>query len=158
MKDEERASTLQMFLDMCCRAFPEEVTNETRLLCRKYQSQVVEPLQRLTENIFLSSLIILNERVGWFLYQDGNYNDGKEFLLRTFETSSKVFQKKDLRVLETQSKLLDLCIEEGRYQEAAKLVRDVKDKEKGTIGPFLSAPMTLLLYTTARVGRRSQSN
>ena len=47
MSQDELRSTLKTVIDLCIEAFPETITKETRPICRKYQSQVVEPLLRI---------------------------------------------------------------------------------------------------------------
>ena len=124
MTDEEKTLSLQKFVKLCRQAFPREVTNDTRPICRKYQSQVVEPLLRLTGKELFPELAFIIERVGWFLSEDGKYRDGESFLLRALEISSKIFPKNDRRLLGTKAKLVALFIEEGRYREAATLAEE----------------------------------
>jgi len=39
MSDEEKKSTLKTVIDLCDRAFPTEINDDSRPICRKYQSQ-----------------------------------------------------------------------------------------------------------------------
>jgi hypothetical protein len=71
MTNEERNSAVDGFIGLCADAFPVEVTNESRPICRKYQSQVVEPLLRLG---VLKSVDLCDAKgnVGRFLLDDAS--------------------------------------------------------------------------------------
>jgi hypothetical protein len=83
MSDTELMSTLNAVIDLCDQSFPEEVMDETRSLCRRYQIQVVEPLLRMTTIRRARKSAVIKIRVGDFLSYDGKYNDSETFAAST---------------------------------------------------------------------------
>jgi tetratricopeptide (TPR) repeat protein len=62
---------------ICDIAFPQKVTNETRLLCRRYQSQTVAPLLRIGKLPSKKNAGVC-KRIGGFLTDEGKYKEGEQ--------------------------------------------------------------------------------
>jgi tetratricopeptide (TPR) repeat protein len=124
MTNEEKISAVNGFIKLCGKAFPTEVTNESRPLCRKYQSQVVEPLLRLGV-LKSADLSVVKGQVGDFLLRDGKYGDGEKFLLEAHEIASTIFKKTDYASLQLKMRLAIAFFQFGRDTEAAEMLEDV---------------------------------
>jgi hypothetical protein len=129
MTTEERSSAVTGFIRLCAKAFPTEVTDESRPLCRKYESQVVEPLLRLGV-LKSADLSVVKGQVGDFLLRDGKYGDGQKFLLEAHEIASSIFKKTDNTSLWIKTRLAIAFFLVGRYTEAAEMFEDVLKLKK----------------------------
>lgn len=66
-------------------AFPTEINNETREICRRYQGQIVVPLLQQIDLISESTVLVAS-RVGEFLRLDGLFKDSASLLEKAVET------------------------------------------------------------------------
>ena len=84
ISDKELRFTFTNIIDLFTQAFLKFTTNETRSLCRIYQKQIIEPLQRM-KTIYILKSAFIRRRVGEFLREDGKYNNSEKLLLQVVE-------------------------------------------------------------------------
>ena len=121
-------STTSLFL----LAFP-KFDNDKRQICRRYQAQVDEPLQRLwqfsTEGTAKISL-----RLGYFLDADGKASAGERFERLTVDFYTNIFGTDDSRTLTAMNNLAGTYRSLGQLKEAAELHEKVLDASQRTLG------------------------
>jgi tetratricopeptide (TPR) repeat protein len=159
MSDKELTSTLDSVIDLCYQSFPEEVTNETRPLCRKYQVQVVEPLLRMKTICSLKSAEI-KSRVGDFLGDDGKYNDSEKLFLQVLKIYTHISGIEHSDTLGAMHHLALTYWQQGRNAEAVKLNEEVLEKKKRILGeehPDTLATMGSLALTYWRQGHNAEA-
>lgn len=109
---------------MCNIAFPAEVTNETRPLCRRYQDQVIVPLLYATTLRASERTARVTERVGIFLREDGKFGDSEKLLSRAVKIFSEVSGDDDESTLRSHAQLAwTLYVELGRPEQAAEILQ-----------------------------------
>lgn len=132
MSNEESSLVMETMINLCLAAFPGTITSETLSVCRKYQSQIVEPLLRL-QRIRTTNAFVLKKRVALFLRNDGKFNDSERLLLQVLELCREVWGCN----LKTLSVMYDLSWTYGeldRLPEAEDLAAVVVRKRKSLLG------------------------
>ena len=155
MPDAERKSIATTIINLCSQVFPNEVTNETRPLCRTYQSQVVDPLLRIN-SIRTEVAVEIKMRVWNFLFDDGKYNDSEKLLSQATEICVDIFGKDHSFTLARINDLATTYFHQGHLMEAAKLLEELIEKQKQISGeddPETLNYMNNLAWTYAQQGR-----
>ena len=133
MSDTELTAILNTVIDLCNQSLPLECTNETRHLCRIYQSQVVGPLLHI-KALHTQKFADVMERVGKFLMIDGKYKDSERLLLRVVEMRIEISGTDHPSLLISMTNLAGTYRAQGRMAEAAMLVAKVLEKAKRILG------------------------
>ena len=133
MSKDELRSTLETVIDLCIEAFPNTITKETRPICRKYQSQVVEPLLRI-KAIQTQQSADIKARIGYFLHNDGKYTDSARLLLQALEIRIVISGDDHPDTLTTMNNLASTYWAQGKTAEAAVLQEEVLEKRKRILG------------------------
>jgi tetratricopeptide (TPR) repeat protein len=137
VQDEMSKADLTRFrstiIDMCDHSFPQEWTNETRLLCRVLISQIMRPL--LDHQVICSakSARVMNY-VGCFLRDDGKYNDSEKLLCKARKIMADILGHDHPDTLTTMNNLASTYRTQGKYDEAAKLQEQVLYKVQHILG------------------------
>ena len=155
MPDAERKSIATTIINLCNQVFPNEVTNETRPLCRTYQSQVVDPLLRIN-SIRTEEAAEIKVRVWKFLLDDGKYNDSEKLLSQAAEICVDIFGKDHIVTLTRIMDLASTYFHQGHLMEAAKLLEELIEKQKQISGeddPETLKYMNNLALTYTQQGR-----
>jgi tetratricopeptide (TPR) repeat protein len=141
MAEDERASTLTTVVNLCDEAFPDSVEFEKeRSLCRLYEGQLVEPLLRIM--VCTDKTAAIKARVGFFLWQDGKYNDSEKLLLQATEMYRSVLGTEHLETLKAMYSLALTYQAQGRNVDAVRIQEEVLEKEKKILGE--EYPYTLM--------------
>ena len=155
MPDAERKSIATTIINLCSQVFPNEVTNETRPLCRTYQSQMVDPLLRIN-SIRTEEAAEIKVRVWKFLLDDGKYNDSEKLLSQATEICVDIFGKDHIVTLTRIDDLATTYLYQGHLMEAAKLLEELIEKRKQISGeqhPDTLMSINNLAWTYAQQGR-----
>ena len=148
ISQDELTSTLDTVINLCNEAFPSTVTNETRPICRKYQSQVVEPLFRI-DGIHTQQSADIKERIGFFLQIDGKYTDSSRLLLQALEIQRVISGADHPSTLVAMNNLAVAYRAQGKTAEAAALHEEVLEKRKRILGD--DHPSTLMTMSNLAV-------
>jgi tetratricopeptide (TPR) repeat protein len=163
LRDElSHAELIALFdtiIDLCDRAFPTIVINETRQICWKYQNQVLGPLLQIkilpTEK-FANS----NERIGNFLRDDGKINDSERLLKQAVDAWMMISGMNHFRTLTALDTLALTYQAQGRNVDAAKIQEEVLEKRRMILGeghPDTLATMHNLTSTYYAQGRNANA-
>ena len=120
-------------LGLCDSAFPSELSNDTRPLCRRYQAQVTGPLLAI-HNVQLVSSVKVLLRVGQFLRDDGKYEDSKSLLQNYVNICKNEVGDEDLETVKGMASLASTYRELGEAKQAATLQAKVLDVRTRTLG------------------------
>jgi tetratricopeptide (TPR) repeat protein len=159
MSAEESLSTFTNVIDLFTQAFPKLITNKTRLLCRTYQGQMVEPLLRM-KTMRTSESALIRRRVGEFLYDDGKYDDSEKLLLQAVETYASVLGTEKSETLSAMHALALTYQAQGRNAEAAAIQEQVLEKGRRILGeehPDTLSAMHALALTYQAQGRNADA-
>ena len=157
--EAELAAFLTTIINLCDRSFPIECTNETRQLCRIYQSQVSGPLM-LTSSIQTPISASVIERFGEFLRIDGKYDESEKYLLQAVDIQIAISGINDPSTLTSMSNLALTYSDQGRTAEAAELQEQVLEKRKRILGadhPSTLTSMSNLALTYSDQGRTAEA-
>jgi tetratricopeptide (TPR) repeat protein len=133
MSQEEEQRYMNMAVAIFSAAFPEDITSDTRLRCRLFQGQIVDPL---LEKISLLSeeVASIAERVAHFLRNDGIYRDSIRLQQMTVNVCEMLFSKKEVRTLGAMNDLANVYYDNGNLKEAEKLHKEVLAAHKEILG------------------------
>jgi tetratricopeptide (TPR) repeat protein len=139
VKDEMTESEFSLFaaavISLCDRAFPSHITNkESRMICRRFQAQVVIPLSSIPATKSNVQLEVL-ERIAWFLHDDGKYVQSRELRASTVEMCVLIKGREHPDTLLARGNLALTYRREGRLKEAARLQVEVMDVMDRLFGP-----------------------
>ena len=157
--NKELGSTVSNIIDLFSQAFPKFTTNENRLLCRRYEGQIVEPLLHI-KTVHTSKSASIRVRVGTFLYEDGKYNDSEKLLLQAVEIYKSISRTEDLETLTAIHALALTYQAQGRNVDAARIQEDVLKKRSRILGeehPHTLAAMYTLAWTYSTQGRNADA-
>ena len=87
---EERKTMLTSVINFCNHAFPEPNDAENRERCRRFQTQVVEPLLTIL-NVHTPASVKIKRRVGNFLREDGKLRESQKMLQQALHSSRSFF-------------------------------------------------------------------
>ena len=113
-------------VEMCDVVFPRKFTNETRVSCQRYESQVVRPLLQVAKLRQKRTAEVIQRVANW-MCDDGKYDDSQQLCLKAVEIHSQLLGKEVLESLNAHSDLAAAYWRQGRWAEAAEL------EEKGLI-------------------------
>ena len=116
-------------IDLCDRAFPLTVTNETRRICRIYQAQILGPLLQI-KMLSIKKFAIISERVGSFLRDDGKFNDSERILQLTVNTWMMISGIDHFSTLSALGSLALTYQAQGKNADAAKIQEEVLEKSR----------------------------
>ena len=133
MSQDELRSACKTVIDLCIEAFPHTNTKETRPICRKYQTQVVEPLLRINA-IKTQESANIKARIGNFLRNDGKFMDSSRLLLQAFEIQTIISGADHPDTLTSMSNLALTYRAQGRTAEAAALQEEVLREDEADPG------------------------
>jgi tetratricopeptide (TPR) repeat protein len=126
LSEERLRACMSSVVGVCAAAFPTEVTNETRPLCRQYQDQVIGPLLHCVKLRTVETARVMR-RVGYLLMEDGQYADSVRLLSHAVEIFSEVMGIDNLRTLNEAGVLTWISHQLGLWNEVDKLQEgDVK--------------------------------
>ena len=158
--DEEQYSIMtQAAIDLCDRAFPEHWENEMRLLCRRYQEQVIVALSEVA-GTKSSDLLRVLIRVAAFLHDDGKYTQAAELRLQVVELSTTLNGPENPDTLKAMGQLAETYRMHRRWGEALALHEKVAVAAKKVWGEESLDTWSVLgdLAATYRsVGRRLEA-
>ena len=133
MSDSDSTTFRTTVINLCDRLFPQEWTNENRELCRRYVGQVMRPL--------LDSKVIRTKksanvlyRVGWFLRDDGKFNDSERLSLQAVKINTEILGNEHHGTLATMHNLASTYWAQGRNAEAATINEEVLEKRRRILG------------------------
>lgn len=133
ISEDDSRSTVANVLNIFNHAFPNSITNETHILCRKYQGQIVEPLLRMNA-IRNSKAALVGRVVGEFLLEDAKYIDSEKLLLQAVEIYKSMFGTENPETLLAMHKLGLVYHHQERLVEAAKIQAEVLEKRQRLLG------------------------
>jgi tetratricopeptide (TPR) repeat protein len=114
-------SCMTTVVEMFDTAFPKDYTNESRPVCRRYNSQVVLPLINIaTHRTSRTAEVTL--RIGEFLTSDGKYEDSAKLCTIAVEIFTEINGNKDRQALDATVSLGECLWRHGRLKEAAELL------------------------------------
>src|SRR5579862_1014927 len=154
LSGEGKRAFMEMAVSLIRCAFP-KFDEGTRLICRKYQAQVVEPLLNLSE-LGSEGVADISVRVGTFMYNDGKYSGAEQFESKAVEIYTGIFGAADQRTLRSMNNLAEIYGSLGRVKDAVDLHEKVLEVWRRTLGEkhkdTLSS-MNNLAETYASLGR-----
>jgi tetratricopeptide (TPR) repeat protein len=172
VKDEmpgaELTHALSSFIDVCCESFPiveNELregcfyTAEVRGLCRRYQSQMLEPLLR-SESVRTEKCANIKERLANFLTQENNHNDAKRLRLQVIQDRIELLGIDHRDAITALHKLAWTYMMQGRIVEAINLQEEALERRTRTCGEEeleMLVTKHLLAYLYVQQGRLSES-
>jgi tetratricopeptide (TPR) repeat protein len=138
IKDEMSENDFGFFttavISLCDRAFPLHITsNDARMICRRYQAQVVIPLSGIPATNSTVQLEVL-ERIAWFLHDDGKYAQSRELRSRTVDMCVLLRGQGHRDTLLARGSLALTFRREGRLKEAATLQVEVMEAMERLLG------------------------
>lgn len=158
--DEEQYSAMgQAAIDLCDRAFPEHWEGEMRLLCRRYQEQVVVTLSEV-KGTKSSDLLRVLIRVAAFLHDDGKYTQAVELRQQIIDLSTMLNGLEHPDTLRAMGQLAETYRSHRRWGDALVLhekVAEIAKKIWGEESLSTWAAMGDLAATYRSVGRRSEA-
>jgi tetratricopeptide (TPR) repeat protein len=138
IKDEMTESEFSLFtaavISLCDSAFPSHITSiESRMVCRRYEGQVIIPLSSIPATNSDVQLEVLG-RMAWFLHDDGKYMQSRE--LRSHAVDMFVLLKgpEHQDTLRERGSLALTYRREGRLHEAAALQIEVMEILERVLG------------------------
>ena len=147
IRDDMSAELFSSFttavLGVCHESFP-IVPNEIRAinrvykagereLCRRYQSQMVEPLLQ-TETVRTEKCADIKERLANFLTGEGNHSDAERLRLQVIRVRTELLSIDHRDTVTGMHKLAWTYMMQGRIAEAVKLQEEVVERRKRTSG------------------------
>lgn len=138
MTATELTSYLDSVIDICDEAFPQEskpkeAGSSRRHLCRKYQSQVVEPLLRIAD-IKSSKATLLKGRVANFLLDEGKYMASKDLFAQAAEIGKDIWTAAGSETLRLNQGLATAYLRYGDITRAISLYERVIDVYEQNFG------------------------
>lgn len=138
IKDEMTETDFSYFtnavISLCDRAFPLHIRDtESRMVCRRYQAQVIIPLSAIPETKSNAQLEVL-ERIAWFLHDDGKYAQSRELRLKTLDMCALSKGREHPDTLLARGNLALTYRREGRLEEAMAVQIEVMEAMERCLG------------------------
>ena len=119
--------------------FPEfDVTdNHSKVLCRRYQDQVLVPLLKcgeMTSESILLSILPLLYRIWDFLRSEGNFTIAEELMLKSVHIKAGLFGERHPDTLRSMNNLALTYSHLGRHNDALDLNQTVLNARKDVLG------------------------
>ena len=159
MSDTDSTTFKAMTIDVCDQSFPQEWTNITRAICRRYVGQLIGPLMDPETSETEKSARVMR-RVGWFLRDDGKMIDSERLLTRSFNIYRRILGEEHPDTLRSMNYLALTFLDQGRTEEAAALQEEVVEKRKLILGaehPDTLTSMNNLALTYRDQGRTADA-
>ena len=133
MEDDIFSSVAGWVIDLCDHAFPLRWDNELRLLCRKFQEQVVVTLSDIkTANS--EALVRVLTRVGTFLHEDGKYEQADELRLKVVDILTMLCGSEHPNTLRAVAQLAETYRCRGRLDKAIELQEKILEMSIKVLG------------------------
>ena len=142
-------------IEICDRAFPKVWSTETRVTCRRYFDQVVEPLVTMV-SIGTTNRADTMGRVGYSLRQSGRLADSKRLLAPLPAIYAASCGENHPDTLRSMVELALTYKAQGRIKDAGELEEQVLRKRKEILGedhPDTVTSMANLVSTYQALGR-----
>lgn len=155
LSPDDLASYMVTVVFLCSFAFPEEITNDTRPVCRRYERQVVKPLLQVYAPVDATASIL--QRVGDFLRESGKYSDSERCLLAAVKIFSEM---DDPKFIDAIDDLANLFADQGRWDEAASLQEKIVEFYTSFFGAEDEETLTAMAWlsvTYREQGRLSEA-
>lgn len=168
MPEHELTRALNSFIDLCCESFPIVENNirgepyytaEVREVCRRYQSQMLEPLL-LAEIVRTEKCANIKEILANFLTKEDNHIDAKRLRLQVIQDRTQLLGIDHRDTVTGMHKLAWTYMMQGHIVAAIKLQEEVVGRRRRTCGEEqLEVLMSthLLAYLYAQRGRYSEA-
>jgi tetratricopeptide (TPR) repeat protein len=104
-------------VNICDIAFPEYITNDTRLLCRRYQCQTVAPLLRIGKLPSKKNAEVC-KRIGTFLTDEGKFKEGEQLFEQALFIYCSLNNAEHADVLNTRIALGEIAWRSGSFLKA----------------------------------------
>jgi tetratricopeptide (TPR) repeat protein len=153
MPDTELTALLAAIVDLCNRAFPIVITNETRRICRRYQDQVLVPLLQI-KMLPTEKFAIINERIGDFLRDDGKANTSEKCLQQAIGAWLMISGIDHSNTLRAMYFLALTYQFQGRNADAANIHEEVLEKRRRVLGE--EHPHTLITMQALALSYQAQ--
>jgi tetratricopeptide (TPR) repeat protein len=128
MSEGDRITIGDTIVEICDKSFPRVWNNDTRSHCRIYFGQVFTPLLNIKSTQTVK-LVDIMERVGYFLREDGKYNDSAKILEKAIFLRATVRGGvDDPDRLASIHDLAEIYREQGKFTEAVKMHEEVLAK------------------------------
>jgi tetratricopeptide (TPR) repeat protein len=142
-------------------AFPEyDVTdNYSKVLCRRYQDQVLVPLSRCGE-LASESVLWLLDRVWNFLRNEGSLTTAEQLMLKCVRINASLNGKRHRSTLRSMNNLANTYSSLGRHNDALDLNQTVLNARKDVLGerhPDTLSSMSNLALTYSSLGRHNDA-
>ncbi len=131
IKDEMTETEFSFFtaavISLCDHVFPLHIMNkDSRMVCYRYQAQVVIPLCGIPKTKSDIQLDVL-ECIAWFLYDDGKYAQSRELRSSTVDMCGLMKGREHPDTLLARGNMALMYRREGRLKEAMKLQVEVME-------------------------------
>jgi tetratricopeptide (TPR) repeat protein len=133
MDETERSKWWETIVSICFQAFPHEVTEETRPLCRKYQEQVLIPLSKSPE-LKSRTLALALSFVACFLWDDGKFIQAEMLFKKAWGIMTGLNGPQHPDTLGTMSNLAATFVREGRWDDAVAIQETVLKSKRQVHG------------------------
>jgi tetratricopeptide (TPR) repeat protein len=160
MPDTESKIYKGMVVSLCNIAFPTQISDETRQLCREYQDQIIVPLVECSIAINTEKAAHVLSRVGRFLMYDGKFAASEHVLLRAIGLYTEILGQEHSDTLTTMNSLALTYWRMGRPAASAQLhekLFDIMNQANGKEHPDTLKSMNNLAEAYRRQGRVYES-
>jgi tetratricopeptide (TPR) repeat protein len=144
MSESELSALLVTIVDLCDRAFPMIVTNESRPICRRYQDQILGPLLQIKTALRTEKFAKINERIGSFLNVDGKLDDSERLLQQAVDVRIMISGLDHFSTLSSMHNLSLIYENQGRYADAVKVQEEVLEKSRKILGEDHPETLTIM--------------
>lgn len=130
MSDQERASRFTSVIELCYKAFPQDMlSDEARNLRRRYINQVLAPLQSRNV-VHTEELAYLHMVIGQSLRDVGNYKDSENHFLQAIDVLKEINGEEAASTIEAMHSLAITYFDQGRLKIARELLEKVTEISK----------------------------
>jgi tetratricopeptide (TPR) repeat protein len=155
MKEDERLQWWDQVAQLCLEAFPPEITEATRLICRRFKTQVSEPLSQSPQIMSLTFATVCS-RVGMFLLSEGDCILAENLLNKACTAYRAIHGSRHPFTLKSMANLATSYWEQGRHDESVAVEELVLEACKQMVGmhhDFTLKTMTNLANTYREMGK-----
>jgi tetratricopeptide (TPR) repeat protein len=159
MEDDTFSTMTQWAISLCDLAFPQNWVKEMRLVCRKFQEQVVVTLSDI-KGVETETFLRVLKRVGTFLQEDGKYEQAGQLLSKVVDVSTALNGPEHIDTLRATAQLAETYRNQRRWQEAINLqqhILKVASRVFGDDDQYTWTAMGDLAATYRSTGRRKEA-
>jgi tetratricopeptide (TPR) repeat protein len=163
-KDEMTEHTWKSYAStvivMCDIIFPETITNENRVLYRRYQGQTVSPLLKVGSDLKTKTNADVCIRIAKFLTAEGKFKDSEQLGLQALEVHRSLNGVEHVDSLSVQIILGDNAWRSGNFPKAAEILQVTVATSTRVLGdehPSTLSANTNLALTYWNQGRWSEA-